>query len=151
MPRGAKPKIYPASLVKKVRDLYLSGSTQHEVAESVGLTQKVVWNLMRRHKIKSRVAAKRNQWRENNSSWKGDGAGKAAFHKRLYAKFGKPRKCAKCGTTKSDNYDYANLTGNYQDISDYAPMCRSCHWKYDNKIFNIRKMREKGGIHAKSS
>jgi hypothetical protein len=28
-------------------------------------------------------------------------------------------------------YDWANLTGNYDDIWDFAPMCRLCHSHYD--------------------
>ena len=87
---------------------------------------------------------KRNQFGENNSSWKGDNAGKQAFHRRLYSKYGKPCKCENCGTSdKNKSYDYANLTGNYQDIDDYMPMCRSCHWRYDKKIMNIKHMNEK--------
>ena len=35
----------------------------------------------------------------------------------------------------------AYLTGRYQDMNDFAPMCRSCHWKHDSKIFNIKHMR----------
>jgi len=143
MPRGAKPKQYHDRFVARVRSLYEAGLTQAEVAAQIGRSQKVVWNCMRRHGISARVAAKRDQWGENNSSWKGDQAGKQAFHRRLYALFGKPSRCTVCGTTDSEHYDYANLSGNYEDINDYAAMCRSCHWKYDDKITNIRG---KGGM-----
>jgi len=77
------------------------------------------------------------------SSWKADEAGKQAFHRRLYALHGKPAKCTVCGTTDSNHYDYANLSGRYEDLNDYAAMCRSCHWKYDDKITNITG---KGGM-----
>lgn len=137
MPRGAKPKVYPQAFVLRVKALYTAGKTQSEIAEIIGTTQKVIWNLMRRHNIKARVAAKRDQWGANNHMWKGDDASKYAFHRRLYTRHGKPEKCSVCGTTESDNYDYANLTGRYEDLDDYAPMCRSCHWKYDDKIRNI--------------
>lgn len=90
MPRGAKPKVYDAIVVGRVRQLYEGGHTQGEVASVIGLSQKVVWNVMRRHDINARVAAKRNQWGENNHSWKGVGASKYAFHRRLYSRFGKP-------------------------------------------------------------
>ena len=56
---------------KQVRLLYESGKTQSEIAALLGVSQKVIFNFMRRHGIKSRVAAKRNQLRENNSSWAG--------------------------------------------------------------------------------
>ena len=148
MPRGAKPKLYPLRLVQQIADMYGNGGTQHEIAKALNLTQKVVFNVMRRHGIKARVAAKRDQTGERNTSWKGREAGKQAFHRRLYARHGKPCKCAKCGTTDAKHYDYANLTGHYEDLNDYAPMCRSCHWKYDSKILNIRKMRRDADAQA---
>lgn len=143
MPRGAKPKAYPEKTVTAVRALYANGHTQHEIATKLGLTQKVIFNVMRRHGIEARVAAKRDQWGENNSAWKGEDAGKQALHRRLYSRFGKPSKCSVCGTEQAKHYDYANITGSYEDLDDYAPMCRSCHWKYDNKITNITG---KGGM-----
>jgi len=142
MPSGAKPKQYPEALINQVAALYAEGKTQAEVALEVGLTQKVIWNVMRRGGIAARVAAKRNQMGEANHSWKGNDAGKQAFHRRLYARFGKPCVCQKCGTdAKGKSYDYANLTGHYEDLDDYMPMCRSCHWRYDKKIRNIKHMR----------
>ncbi len=137
MPSGRKPKEYDVDLVAKVRALYASGKTQQEIAATVGQTQKVVWGLMRRHGITARVAAKRDQWGEANHQWKGDGASKYALHRRLYSRFGKPSKCSQCGTTEAERYDYANLTGHYEDLNDYVPMCRSCHWKYDEKHKNF--------------
>jgi len=123
-------------------DAYNSGLTQVECANKFNVSQKVIWTAMRWFGIKARVASKRNQLGRNNSSWKGDKAGKKAFHRRLYSLHGKPKKCEKCKTEdKTRAYDYANLTGNYHDINDYMPMCRSCHWVYDRKILNIKKMR----------
>jgi len=142
MSRGAKQKQYPPDLVSRVAVLYAFGKTQVEIAEEVGLTQKVVWNLMRRSGISARVAAKRNQFGDANHAWKGNAAGKQAFHRRLYARHGKPSDCQVCGTSDpGKSYDYANLTGRYEDLTDYMPMCRSCHWKYDKKILNIKHMR----------
>ena len=149
MPSGQKPKVYPPELVERVEALYAGGMTQGEVAEAVGLTQKVVWNVMRRHGIAARVAAKRDQWGEANHSWRGDEASKYAFHRRLYSRHGKPSKCSQCGTTEAEHYDYANLTGHYEDLNDYAPMCRSCHWKYDEKHKNFTS--NKGGVSCSQS
>jgi len=139
--RGAKPKVYPAETVEAVAKLYAENHTQCEIAERIGLTQKVVWNLMRRSGIAARTAAKRDQWGDKNHQWKADDASKSAFHRRLYSRFGKPCKCSVCGTEDPKHYDYANLTGRYEDLDDYASMCRSCHWKYDMKINNIHSMR----------
>ena len=141
MSSGRKPKTYNAELVERVRQLYAAGNTQVEIAGVVGLSQKVVWNIMRRHSITARAATPRDQWGTNNPAWKGDDAGKNALHRRLYARFGKPDCCSQCGTTEAAHYDYANLTGRYEDLSDYAPMCRSCHATYDNKATNF------GGMH----
>lgn len=148
MPKGVyprkprQPKQYDAALVERVRKMYAAGATQAEIGAAVGLSQKVIFNVMRCHSIAARVPAKRNQWGEGNHAWKGDGASYAAFHRRLYSRFGKPSKCSVCGTESAEHYDYANLSGRYEDLDDYAPMCRSCHWKYDDKILNIAHVRE---------
>ena len=116
--------------------------TQAEIGAHLGVGQHVIFNAMKRHGITARTAAKRNQWGEMNARWKGGEASKQAFHRRLYARYGKPIKCGKCGTESAKHYDYANLTGRYQDLSDYMPMCRSCHWKYDQKHLNFGGVKE---------
>ncbi len=133
MPRGKKPKVYDDSLVADVDRLYRAGRTQSEIGKELGLSQKVVWNLMRRHGLAPRTAAKRNQFGPLNHMWKGDTASYTAMHYRLTHRYGQPKVCAECGATDpSLTYDWANLTGNYADISDYRRMCRSCHRRYDN-------------------
>jgi hypothetical protein len=125
------------------------GMTQTEIAERFGTTQKVVWNAMRRFGIPARVPFKRNQRGSNNSSWRGDAATYTAFHNRVTAAKGQPKHCEECGTTDpSKTYDWANLSGNYADINDYKRMCRSCHWKLDDKIQNITKNRKEVHAHA---
>lgn len=151
MPRGAKPKVYPTYLVEHIRKAYAANKTQTEIALEVGTTQKVIFNIMRRHGIQARIPAKRDQRGEKNAYWKGRLAGKQALHRRLYARHGKPTCCTVCGSTSAKAYDYANLSGRYEDLSDYAAMCRSCHWKYDGKILNIRKMRRDADAQAKSA
>jgi hypothetical protein len=146
MPRGAKPKEYPADMVAHVERLYADGLTQGEIAKAIGTTQKVIWRLMKRHGIDARVAAKRNQFGSANHMWKGDDASKYAFHRRLYSRHGKPSKCSACGTTGAEHYDYANLSGRYEDMDDYAPMCRSCHWKYDDKAANFKSERRDADV-----
>lgn len=133
----------PEININQLSKLYSEGDTQSEIAKKLGVSQKSVHKAMKRHGLKTRVAAKRDQFGENNHMWKGDNATKQAFHRRLYSRFGKPTECSQCGTNEADNYDYANLTGKYEDLDDYAPMCRSCHWKYDDKIKNIKHMKEK--------
>jgi hypothetical protein len=117
--------------------LYRSGMTQKEVAEEMGLTQKIVWRCLRDNNEVCRPDAPRNQKAELNNNWKGNNATYKAFHYRMKALKGKPGLCEVCGTTdKARSYDWANLTGKYDDPSDYKRMCRSCHWKYDKKHLN---------------
>lgn len=40
-----------------------------------------------------------------------------------------------CASDQS--YDWASMTGDFADPSDYKRLCRSCHWKLDDKITNI--------------
>ena len=113
--------------------------TYGEIAEHFGVTIKIVQRWFKENGIKARKAYKRFQTRELNDNWKGGNACYAAFHRRLDVRFGKIKKCSVCGTNKSKHYDWANLTGKYEDENDYKRMCRSCHWKYDKKINNIIK------------
>lgn len=129
---GAKPKQYPQELVESVRLLYASGMTQIEVGAAVGLSQRDVHKVMRRAGIKARVAAKRNQRGTANHMWKGSEAKYQALHLRVSNDRGTPSKCSRCGRTDADAvYEWANLTGHYDDIDDYERMCRSCHRRYD--------------------
>lgn len=145
MPRGCYPrppgyrarKTDPPETVQAVRDLYASGQTQMEIATHLGTSRKFVEGVFRRNGITPRVAAKRDQSGDKNAHWKGDQAGYAAMHLRLYVQRGRPYPCSVCGTTTAKAYDWANLTGNYSDVSDFAPMCRSCHSKHDGKVSNL--------------
>lgn len=139
MPRGAKPKEYDPDLVQRVSELYAAGATQGEVAASVGVTQKVVWNLMRRHGIAARVAAKRDQRGPKNHAWKGDDAGYAAAHLRVASARGAPSLCESCGTTSAAKFEWANLTKNYTDPNDYVRLCVSCHHQMDGTVQNLRR------------
>jgi len=121
-------------------DLYHGwGMTQDEIATTLGVTQKTVWGAMKRYGISARTAAKRDQSGPKNHMWKGDAASYKAFHHRMTSRFGQPQECSVCGTTDASRaYDWANLSGDYADLDDYARMCRSCHWKYDNRVDNLR-------------
>lgn len=142
MPRGRQPKMYPQDLVESVIRLYRLGHTQVEVAAICGTTQKVIWRLMLRHGIKTRPRAKRNQRGEANSSWKGEHIGYSAAHLRVAAARGSPSLCEHCGTTSAKQFDWASVTKNYADISDYIRLCRSCHHKMDGTVRNLRQIKE---------
>jgi hypothetical protein len=132
--RPKPKKEYDPALVERVRDLYEAGHTMREVAELCGVSVKVLQTLMPRHGIARRSTAKRNQRGPANHMWKGDAAGYQALHLRVEAERGKPAYCTRCGVTGGDGptrYEWANLTGDYADVSDYARMCVPCHRGYD--------------------
>jgi len=144
MPRGSKPKVYDAHLVAEVQRLYSTGASQNEVAAALGISQKIVWRLMLRHGITARPQIKRDQRGDKNSSWRGGKATYQALHLRVQALRGKPQKCEGCGATgPGRSYDWANLTGRYDDPADYKRLCRSCHWKLDKKHLNLGKYAER--------
>jgi hypothetical protein len=137
MPKGVyphahiKPKSFDPDLVVKVAQLYRIGLTQAEIAAQVGLTQKVIWRLMKNHGVVARVAAKREQRGERNDSWKGDDALYEAMHSRVEASRGRPQHCSWCGDRTAARYEWANLTGNYSDVTDYERLCAKCHRQFD--------------------
>jgi len=129
----------PAADETTLRRLYeADGKSQVEVAKSLGVSQKIVFGLMRRYGIPARPAVKRNQFGAFNSSWRGGNAKYAALHLRVGTLRGKPKKCEVCGTDdKSKRYEWASLSYRYDDPSDYKRMCCSCHKRHDKIINNI--------------
>ena len=131
---------------KQLESDYLDGLSQAELAQRYHVSQKVIWRAMKNFDIKARKTMKRSQLGENNSSWKGSKAGYQALHKRVQVLRGRPEKCEVCGTTDATkSYDWANLTGQYDDVQDYKRMCRSCHWKHDETYKNFY-VKNKGGM-----
>jgi predicted DNA-binding protein (UPF0251 family) len=113
--------------------LYTEGATQEECAVALSVSRKVIANAMKRIGIKARKRIKRDQWGANNSGWRGSKASITNKHRRIYRAFGQPSKCDVCGSAdKSKVYDWANLSGDYDNPLDFKRMCRSCHRKYDN-------------------
>jgi hypothetical protein len=69
---------------------------------------------------------------EANSNWRGDDVGYDGMHIRVRKARGKADRCEQCGTTdQSLNYDWASLIDKPASVDDFAPMCRSCHRKFD--------------------
>ena len=69
---------------------------------------------------------------EQGFRWRGDDAGYVSMHKRVYRLRGKADHCTKCGISDpAVRYQWANLTGNFNDPDDYASMCPKCHRQYD--------------------
>lgn len=130
-----RKKLYPLELVECVRAAYWDKNlTQEETAAALGISVHVVVLVMQRHGIPRRPAwhVRFDYSGPQNPGWKGEQATYSALHYRVYRARGLPKECSVCGTTDpSKYYDWANLSGNYADVNDYARMCRSCHIKHD--------------------
>jgi len=114
--------------------LYKQGMTWQEIANQTGISKRAVGRKLKKLGIESRARLPRKLGGEYNNNWKGDGAGYHAFHKRVYSIKGKPQECDICGREDPDKkYEWANLTGKYQDPNDYQRLCCSCHRNYDNE------------------
>jgi hypothetical protein len=59
-----------------------------------------------------------------------ENAGYKALHIRVSKLRGKADMCENNSNHKAW-FEWANLTGNYNDINDYKKLCRSCHKNYD--------------------
>ena len=127
--KGAAPRDYPPEVVDKVRSMYAAGSTIAEIQAEVSGAK--VRNIMVRYGIERRKAVPRNQRGSAGHTWKGDSASYTAFHLRVQNERGKPQECSRCGANSPGRYEWANLTGNYQDVNDYQRMCVTCHRRFD--------------------
>lgn len=123
---GRKPREYPQGIIDIARELYLNGATIAEVNEKIGPGFKA--EIIIRRYVGARRAVPRDQSGAKNPLWKGADAGCQALHLRVAAARGTPNYCACCDATDSGlRYEWANLSGRYEDIRDYARMCVSCH------------------------
>jgi len=65
-----------------------------------------------------------------NWIWKGESASYKAKHHRVQRLRGRADSCV-WGCKDDFRYEWANLTGNYDDPYDFAAMCVLCHRRYD--------------------
>lgn len=117
--------------LEAVRALYAAGHTQDEIAEKLDVSQYKVWYFMRKHGIATRLQIKRDQTGAKNHVWTGDNATYLAAHQRVYRARGKASHCEHCGASDDRMYHWANVSGNYLDVSDFIQLCVSCHRKFD--------------------
>lgn len=130
--RRGLPRDYPPEIVERVRELYESGMTMAEVDKAIGPGFQAQ-NIMRRYGIQSRSRAVRDQWGEKHHNWAGDEADYGSLHARVYRRRGNAKECEWCGENDPGvYYHWANLTGQYANVDDYARLCVTCHRRYDN-------------------
>lgn len=137
-----KPRTYPADVVERVRHLYIDeGMTREEVQAEIGSGFKVE-RIMQRHDIPTRMAIKRDQRAESNTSWAGDAPSYNAAHTRIYVTRGRASEhpCVDCDQQAKDwsylgdcNRERTDSKGRtYSPNPDmYAARCRKCHRSYD--------------------
>lgn len=102
--------------------------------------------------------ASRRRGGKAGRTWKRGGAvSYFQYHNRVRTKRGQPQHCERCQTTDpTKSYDWANLTGKFDDVSDYIRLCRSCHRRHDREnpideatinALAFEKWWEEGGRH----
>lgn len=146
---GKRPRDYPSEVVERIRHLYLDAGMT--VAELQPLFKGYrVQTVIARYGIPTRKAAKRDQFGERNSTWRGSQATYGSLHFRLYRARGCPSLCEWCERTEG-RFEWANLTGRYDDMNDYARLCVGCHRRYDadrRRRTGRRTMPKGGGADA---
>lgn len=129
--RGNQIREYPDNIVSQVKELYSAGATVREIQQAIGPGYRAQ-TLVERFVEVRRRAVPRQQDGNRNPNWRGNDAGYQALHLRVEAARGKPCRCACCDTTdNAARYEWANLTGHYEDIHDYVRLCVSCHRRLD--------------------
>jgi hypothetical protein len=111
----------------EVSKMYSSGMTQQEVADAIGVSLKSIQKSLKRSGTAVRKAAKRDQYGEKNTSWRGKNITYKGAHHRVRLKRGKPTQCSACGAKDTEKLEWANVSGQYHDPEDYIPLCVKCH------------------------
>lgn len=71
----------------------------------------------------------------------------SAIHQSLLREYGKAPLCIFDNSHESNNYEWANVTGEYtRNLEDYLPMCQSCHRKFDwsekQRVLSAQRLKE---------
>jgi hypothetical protein len=149
---GASQREYSPELVERIQQMYINGSTIREIGTAIGPGVKVQ-RIVERFIAERRQPGPRDQSGERNPQWKGSGASYGAFHFRVEAARGKPSQCVCCDDADPDGrYEWANLTGRYDDIFDYIRLCVTCHRRFDARRRSALGHRTSpvrgGGVHV---
>lgn len=93
-----------------------------------------------------------NRWKKNgdpralkglltgadNKNWRGENAGYNAKHHRVQRLKGKADSCL-WGCEDTYRYEWASMTGDYDNPDDYVAMCVLCHRRYDRAVISMTK------------
>lgn len=115
-----------------LRELTAANFTQSEIGFKLGCSSKTVAARMRDYGIQPLKAVARDKTGERNPRWSGERATYGGFHQRIRRALGQPTHCEVCKTSDPNKrYEWANLTGKFNDPSDYRRMCVKCHRAHD--------------------
>lgn len=120
-------------IIDRVRELYVGELlTERQVATRLGIGRNAVRRIMDRYGIPKRKSWDYDRSGERNNRWRTENLRYDTLHVRVTAARGKPVGCWVCDEGSPDRrYEWANLTGNYADVHDYARMCVPCHRRFD--------------------
>lgn len=114
--------MHDPEIQKDVAFLYESGMTYKEVSEFLGVSFSIVQEIG----LLLGISRPRRHSGKPVKTYRGK-------HKRVENLRGKPRLCENCGTTTAMRYEWANVSGNYDDPNDFIRLCVLCHRKRDWK------------------
>ena len=147
MPKGVYARRgYPIAMIGAVNQLYRQGMSQDTIAITLGISQKVVWRLMRQHGMRTRNRKEAALRKGANPNWKGSGACYTALHQRVRRQLGIPQKCEECGRADDTLYEWANQSGRYDEPSDYRRLCVRCHRRQDYRRWLVAAHSQKRGF-----
>jgi len=85
-----------------------------------------------KHKQKLSESKKGNK----HPLWKGNKVGYTSLHQWIIREKGKAKKCLFCESVK--NVEWSNRNHKYErKLNDWIPLCKKCHWKYDQANWGI--------------
>lgn len=112
-----------AAFVASVRAAHAAGASLREIAAACEISHTQVRNIV--HGLKTGTSGAR---------FPGSDELYRRLHQRVARLRGRPQRCERCGREGPGTvYDWANLTGLYEDVDDYERMCRRCHKAYDRQ------------------
>lgn len=130
-PNGQSIFLAP-DVLAQMRKMYDAGQTLDAVAEYAGVSRPTAAKALRSYGTVLRPPVYERTG-DQSPNWIGRDAGYQTLHTRVEAARGKPQRCGCCDSVEPGRrYDWANLSGRYELLSDYVRMCRSCHKRFDN-------------------
>ena len=116
---------------------YESGKLLKEIAERYGVVISAVYYALKRAGVPRRTRPASNTSLATVRTSKAISNTYQRAHYKVRKIRGKPSLCEQCGTTTAKRFDWANISGNYDDPSDYIRLCKKCHYKHDGALVNV--------------